>query len=340
VILVLDKNVGEINPLTGIEIVRAVNKKDRKVVLVNDEFNKFNKIAAAVLPTTTDRALEELCGALSSASGSEAVKRAAEFLNNAKSVAIIVPARLSDKELADIKELGGQLKNVTYYPLVRRSNFQGALDMGMVSGYLPGYRKAETPGMNAVEMINAIKTGKLASLYIMGDDPVGSDQNLKTAFDKLEFLVVQDIFMTETAKLAHVVLPAASSAEKTGTFTNLERRLQQLNRAEEPVGESRPDWEIIQDITKRMGGSMNYASERDIFKEIRSVVPQYADLAVGSCWAGGNSPLAGTLADLSLTSDSIMKQEVITAERLLFSSGMTITRSKEIGTIQHIKIEV
>jgi formate dehydrogenase major subunit/NADH-quinone oxidoreductase subunit G len=357
VILVLDKNVGEINPLTGIEIVRAVNKKDRKVVLVNDEFNKFNKIATVVIPTSTDRALEELRAVFSSSAGSEAAQQAVELLKNAKSVAVIVPARLSDKELADIRELGGQLKNVTYYPLVRRSNFQGSLDMGVVPTYYPGYRKIDTestaalvglwnailpekPGMNAVEMINAIKTGKLASLYIMGDDPVGSDQTLKAAFEKLEFLVVQDIFMTETAKLAHVVLPAASSAEKTGTFTNLERRLQQLNRAEEPVGESRPDWEIIQDIAKRMGGSMNYASVRDILKEIRSVVPMYSDLALGACWAREKSPLASSVDDLSLTSDSIMKQEVITAERLLFSSGMTITRSKEIGTIQHIKIEV
>jgi len=339
VILVLDKNVGEINPLTGIEIVRAVNKKDRKVILVNDEFNKFNKIATVVLPATTDRALEELRGALSSASGSDAVKQAAEFLKNAKNVAVVIPARLSHKELADIKELCGHLNNVTYYPLIRRSNFQGALDMGTVSGYLPGYRKAETPGINAVEMISAMKTGKLASLYIMGDDPVGSDQSLKAALGKLEFLVVQDIFMTETAKLAHVVLPAAASAEKSGTFTNVERRLQQLNKAEEPVGESKPDWVILQEIAKKMGGDLHYTSERDIFREIRSVVPQYADLAIGSCWSGDKSALAGTLADLSLESDSIMKQEVITAERLLFSSGMTITRSKEIGTIQHVKIE-
>ena len=145
--------------------------------------------------------------------------------------------------------------------------------------------------------------------------------------------------MTETAKLAHVVLPAASSAEKAGTFTNLERRLQQLNKAEEPVGESRPDWEIIQDIAKRMGGSMYYGSVRDILNEIRNVVLQYRDLATGTCWPREKSPLAGTDADLTLVSDTIMRQEVITAERLLFSSGMTITRSKEIGTIQHIKIE-
>jgi anaerobic selenocysteine-containing dehydrogenase len=146
--------------------------------------------------------------------------------------------------------------------------------------------------------------------------------------------------MTETAQIADVVLPAAASAEKAGTFTNLERRLQQLNKAEEPVAESRPDWEIIQDIAKRMGGSLQYGSARDILKEIRSVVPLYAELAAGQCWPPEKSPLINTAVDLSLTSDSIMKEEVITAERLLFSSGVSITRSKEIGTIRHIKIEV
>jgi formate dehydrogenase major subunit/NADH-quinone oxidoreductase subunit G len=340
VILVLDKNVGEINPLTGIEIVRAVNKKDRKLILVNDEFNKFNKIAAVVLPTSTDRALGDMVKALSSSAGSEEAKQAAAMLKAAKSVAIIVPARLSDNGFTAIKDIAGQLQNVTYYPLVRRSNFQGALDMGVISGYLPGYRKAEKPGMNAVEMINATASGKLAALYIMGDDPVGSDSGLQSILQKLEFLVVQDIFMTETAKLAHVVLPAASSAEKSGTFTNLERRLQQLGKAEEPVGESRPDWEIIHDLAKKMGGAMNYGSVRDILKEIRSVVPFYGDLNAGSCWAHEKSPLAGAADDLSLSSDSIMKQEVITAERLLFSSGVTISRSHEIGTIRHYKIEV
>jgi predicted molibdopterin-dependent oxidoreductase YjgC len=357
VILVLDKNVGEINPLTGIEIVRAVNKKDRKLILVNDEFNKFNKIATMVMPTNADRAIEDLAAALSSSSGSEAAKQAAGLLKNAKNVAIIVPAQLSDKAFAGVREIGGQLKSVTYYPLVRRSNFQGSLDMGVVPAYFPGYRKIdaesttalsaqwnailpEKPGMNAVEMLSAIKSGRIAALYIMGDDPAGSDQSLKHDLVKLEFLVVQDIFMSETAKLAHVVLPAASVVEKSGTFTNLERRLQQLSKAEEPVGESRPDWKIIQDLAKRMGGALNYGSAADILREIRAVVPMYSDLAAGSCWASEKSPLAASADDLSLASDSIMKHEVITAERLLFSSGMTITRSHEIGTIRHYKIEV
>lgn len=335
VILVLDKNVGEINPLTGIEIVRAVNKKERKLILVNDGFNKFNRIASVTLATSTAKAIDDLRNGFASSSGRDDTKQAIGLLKNAKSIAVIIPAQLTDKELADIRDLCGQLQNVTYYPLVRRSNFQGALDMGMHPGYLPGYRKAEKAGMNAVEMLGAIKSGGLAALYVMGDDPAGSDQGLKQDLARLEFLVVQDIFMTETAKLAHVVLPAAASAEKFGTFTNVERRLQQLNKAEEPAGESRSDWDIIQDLATRMGGAMRYGSIADIQKEIRSNVSMYKDLAVGSCWQREQSPLAGTTDDLSLSSDSVMKQEVITAGRLLFSSGTSITHSHEIGTIKH-----
>ncbi|HEY6011780.1 MAG TPA: molybdopterin-dependent oxidoreductase [Nitrospirota bacterium] len=363
VILILDKNVGEINPLTGIEIVRSVTKKERTVILVNDGFNKFNRIASVVIPSTSDKAIGDLVSALSSASATDEVRKAADILKAARNVAIIVPARVTDREFVQIKELAGQLKSVTLYPLVRRSNFQGSLDMGINPAYYPGYKKIdadttaslagswnaimpEAPGMDAVEMINAIAQGKLAALYIMGDDPVGSDRHLREPLDRLEFLVVQDIFMTETAKIADVVLPAAASAEKTGTFTNLERRLQQLNKAEEPVGESRPDWEIVQDIAQRMGGAMRYASSRDILKEIRSIVPMYADLAIGACWQREKSPLINTDVDLSLAPEStvaghtVMKEEVITAERLLFSSGVSITRSKEIGTIRHLKIEV
>ncbi len=340
VILVLDGNIGEINPATGIEIIRAVNKKERKLILVNEQFNKFNKAASVVLEQQPEAAIASLAKAVGGSATGDELKRAAELLKSAKSVAVIVPPMLSDTAFKQIREIASQLKEVTFYPLVRRSNFQGALDMGILPEYQPGYRKAEKPGMNAVEMINGIKSGKTAALYIMGDDPVGSDPKLREALEKLEFLVVQDIFMSDTAKLAHVVLPAASSAEKSGTFTNVERRLQQLNKAEQPVGESRTDWEIIQEVARKMGATMQYSSPRDILNEIRSTVPLYADLAVNACWPAAKSALAGTDADLSLKSDAMMQQEVITAERLLFSSGVTTTRSKELGTIRHIKIEV
>jgi predicted molibdopterin-dependent oxidoreductase YjgC len=291
--------------------------------------------------------------------GSDAARQAASLLKSAASVAVVIPARLSDKEYAQIKELLPLLKGVTTYPLVRRSNLVGALDMGVMPDYYPGYRKVapdssaglaaswnavlpDGPGLTAVEMLAGINAGKVAALYIMGDDPVGSDKGLKPLLEKLEFLVVQDIHLTETAKLANVVLPACSSAEKTGTLTSLERRLQQFGRAEEPHGESRPDWEILQAVAKKMGGplySMQYTSSEDILREIRSVAPLYADLKAGFVWPGDRSPLANTEVDLSLRSDMIMKNEVITSDRLLFSSGTMTTRSQELGTVCTIKVE-
>ncbi|HEX9021673.1 MAG TPA: molybdopterin-dependent oxidoreductase [Nitrospirota bacterium] len=358
-ILVLDREVGEINPLTGIEIIRAVNRMGRKMVLVSGTYNKFHKLASVVLDyASPEVAIEHVLAALAAEKGEgDALKQAAAILKAAGSVALVIPPSLYGKEYDLIRQLSGALKNVTYYPLVRRSNLQGALDMGVLPGYYPGYQKVsaeaaasfagawnevlpETAGMNAVEMVNNIKAGKVAALYIMGDDPAGSDPNLKPVLDGLEFLVVQDIFLSETAKLADVVLPAASSAEKTGTFTNLERRLQQIMKAEEPYAESRPDWEIIQAVAKKMGGSLNYASAGNIMDEIRSVTPLYAGLAPCAVWPAEKSPLSGTETDLSLSSDTIMKKEVINAGRLLFSSGMTITRSRELGTVQNAKIGV
>jgi len=272
-------------------------------------------------------------------------------------VAVIIPGRTTDKEFSQIKELLSLLKGVTTYPIVRRSNLQGAMDMGVLPDCYPGYQKIgtdttsrfagswdailpESPGLNALEMLAGIKTGKVSALYIMGDDPAGSDKGLKDILNKLEFLVVQDIFLTETAKLADVVLPACSWAEKSGTVTSLERRLQQVSRAEEPLGESKPDWDIIQTLAKKMGSSMHYATPADILKEIRSVVSLYADLAAGGIWPRERSPLAGADVDLSLWSDTVMKNEVITSDRLLFSSGTMIGRSGEISTLCRTKAEV
>ncbi|MGE5173947.1 MAG: molybdopterin-dependent oxidoreductase [Betaproteobacteria bacterium] len=351
VVLLLDKDAGEVNPLLGIEIVRAVNRQGSRLILVNRGENKFNRIASVVIPQDADASLAGLTAALRSTrrAVSDRMRQAVEMLMPARSVAVIIPSRPSPETLALIQEMAGVLKSITYYPVIMRGNIQGALDMGMMPDYYPGYRNAdagtralfgktwdaalpETPGMNAVEMMSGIGRG-LAALYIMGDDPAGSDPDLGPALQRLEFLVVQDIFFSETARRAHVVLPAASFIEKSGTITTIERRLRRLNKAEEPLAESKPDWEITQMLANRMGDRMTYASVTDIMNEIKSVVPMYKDLAIGGCWPPERSPLNGTIADLSLSSDAIMTREVITAGRLLFSSGMMATRSAELGSI-------
>ncbi|MDI7253477.1 MAG: molybdopterin-dependent oxidoreductase, partial [Actinomycetota bacterium] len=150
-------------------------------------------------------------------------------------------------------------------PLRGQNNVQGACDMGGLPNVLPGYqsyrdeglrRKFEQAwgrplptgnGLTVVEMMEAAAQGRIRGMYIMGENPMLSDPDLghvEEALRSLDFLVVQDIFLTETARLAHVVLPAAAFAEKEGTFTNTERRVQLLRRAVPPLGEALADWEI------------------------------------------------------------------------------------------------
>jgi formate dehydrogenase alpha subunit len=159
-------------------------------------------------------------------------------------------------------------------PLRGQNNVQGASDMGCNPLNLPGYQRVdneearrrigeiwghlpdEKPGLTATEMTGAMLEGKIAALWIMGENPVLSDPNsshVLKALQRLDFLLVQDIFMTETAELADVVLPAASFAEKDGTFTNTERRVQRVRRAVRPPGEARDDLTIINLVTARMG---------------------------------------------------------------------------------------
>lgn len=137
-------------------------------------------------------------------------------------------------------------------------------------------------GLTVTEMISGAEEGKVRALYVMGENPMLSDPDInhvRKALKKLEFLVVQDIFLTETAELAHVILPAASFAEKDGLFTNTERRAQRLKKALSPPGQAREDWIIVQYIADAMGGDWKYASAHDIAEEIRQLTPQYGGIS-------------------------------------------------------------
>jgi len=186
-------------------------------------------------------------------------------------------------------------------PLRGQNNVQGACDMGALPVVYPGYQKVIEeemagkmrtawgcgdlnckPGLTVVEMMNEAHEGGVKGMYIMGENPMVSDPDLshvEGSLENLDFLVVQDIFMTETAALADVVLPATSWAEKDGTFTSTERRVQYIRKAVDAPGEARADWEIISDIATRMGSDLfNYSSPQEIFEEVRTVTPQYAGM--------------------------------------------------------------
>jgi formate dehydrogenase major subunit len=183
------------------------------------------------------------------------------------------------------------------YPLRGHNNVQGASDFGSMPKYFPGYQKVEdeevftkfekgwgvslskNKGLDNHEMADAIQKGTLKAIYLKGEDMFTSDSNanyIGDSLSKLEFFVVQDLFMTKTAEFADIVLPAAASLEKEGTFVNTERRIQRLYKAMEPLGESRPDWQIIQDIANRLGANWHYSHPSQIMDEAASLCPIFA----------------------------------------------------------------
>jgi len=189
-----------------------------------------------------------------------------------------------------------------------QNNVQGCCDVGGLPTDLPGYQKVADeavrekfskawgaplsgrPGLTVVEMLQAAAEGKLRALYVMGENPMLSDPDLhhvEEGLRKLDLLVVQDIFLTETARLAHVVLPAAAFAEKDGTFTSTERRVQRVRKGLEPLGQARQDWEIITDLSRRMGYPMAYASPAAIMEEIASLSPIYGGMTHERLERGG-----------------------------------------------------
>ncbi len=205
------------------------------------------------------------------------------------------------KSLANLSLLTGNVGKESggVNPLRGQNNVQGACDMGALPNVFPGYQKVDNPDLNAkfskawnaklpdkpgltvVEMVNEVLAGNIKALYILGENPAISDPNLnhsREALEKVDFLVVQDLFLTETAEYADVVLPGACFAEKDGTFTNTERRVQNAHKAVEPPGEAKPDWVIVRDLAGRMGYEMNYSGTAQIMREINDLTPSYAGI--------------------------------------------------------------
>jgi formate dehydrogenase alpha subunit len=203
--------------------------------------------------------------------------------------------------LANLAMATGQIgkPNAGVNPLRGQNNVQGSCDMGGLPGVYTGYQKVDdeavrkkfeqawgaalnpNPGMTLMEIMNGIEAGKIKALFILGENPLLSDPNagkVREELRHLELLVVQDIFLTETAELAHVVLPGVSFAEKDGTFTNTERRVQRVRKAIDPIGNARPDGEIICDLSSRLGYAMSYSSPEQVMDEIASVTPSYGGI--------------------------------------------------------------
>lgn len=184
-------------------------------------------------------------------------------------------------------------------PLRGQNNVQGACDMGCMPYDFPGYQKVNNPevidkfekawhvplnrntGLTSTKVLPAATAGNVKGLYIFGEDPIVTDPDtghVRQALESVDFLVVQELFMTETAAYADVVLPGISYAEKDGTFTNTERRVQRVRKAVEPRGQAREDYEIFCEVMTRMGYPCAYESAKEIMKEISAVTPSFGGI--------------------------------------------------------------
>jgi len=244
----------------------------------------------------------KVCGV----SGSDLQKAARLFAGASKAMTVYstgVTGQAAGKDnvcaLANLALLCGHLgaPHNGIVALQEQNNAQGAADMGAVPGFYSGYQPVDSkirkaifesewntklpadPGLSILEMLSP---GRLKALYIMGENPLITAPDVGLASETLkmlEFLVVQDIFLTETAELADVVLPAASFAEKNGTFTNIERRVQRVRAGVGPPGEALPDWKIIAEVSNRIGYRMDYDSPAQIMDEISCLTPIYAGIS-------------------------------------------------------------
>jgi formate dehydrogenase alpha subunit len=240
----------------------------------------------------------------------EAIRHAARLYATALSSSIIYSMGITQHTtgtdnvltLANLALLTGNVgkESAGVNPLRGQNNVQGACDMGALPNVYPGYQSVEDAlirlkfqqawgvelsdrkGLTVVEMMHAVEHDEIKALYIMGENPALSDPNLnrvRKAIEKVDLLVVQDIFLTETAEYADVVLPSTCFAEKDGTFTNTERRVQRVRQAVAAPGQTRNDWEILCDLASKMGYSMAYGSAAQIMEEIAALTPIYGGIS-------------------------------------------------------------
>jgi formate dehydrogenase alpha subunit len=269
---------------------------------INDRMEGFYELKEFLESWPVERAAKE-CGI-----DEGEIRRIAEMYAKAKDAAIVYCMGITQHAcgtanvhaVCDLAMLCGQIGKTFsgVYPLRGQNNVQGACDMGALPNVYPGYQSVSAPavkekfekawgrelsgkpGLTVTEMISC--AGKdIRALYIMAENPALSDpdvNHLLEALTKLDFLIVQDIFFTETAKFAHLVLPAVCFAEKTGTYTNTERRFQLLRKAVEPPGEAKGDFEIICLLANALGLDFPYKHPGEVMEEITQLVPDYGGI--------------------------------------------------------------
>jgi formate dehydrogenase major subunit len=292
---------------------------------IDERTEKFEELKKAAKNYPPER-VSEITGILVAD-----LEKAAEYYAKAERASILYTMGITQhttgvdnvKSLANLAMITGNIgkESTGVNPLRGQNNVQGACDMGGLPNVYTGYQAvtdqavrqkfeeawkaklSDKVGLTATEMFPAILNGKVKGMIILGENPVVSDADslhVEKALKALDFLLAIDIFRTPTSDLAHVVLPGASFAEKEGTFTNTERRVQMVRKAIEPPGDSKPDWRIIQELSNRFGYPMDYESPCSITEEIAKLTPSYGGITYdrlqgdGLLWPCPNPEHAGT----------------------------------------------
>ncbi len=299
-----------IKPGTDVPLMNAMMHTIITENLLQKEFiekrvEDFDKLQEMVLTWPPKRAAE-LCQV-----PPEDIKKAARMYAKADKAGIFYTLGITEhicgtdnvRSTANLAMLTGHIgrESTGVNPLRGQNNVQGGCDMGALPNMLPGYQKIDDPaaiekfslaygvkipakiGYTITDMLEKAATGEIKGLFIMGEDHLISEPNrdkVKEALKNLELLIVQDIFLCETAKMADVVFAASSFAEKDGTFTNTERRVQRVRKAIEPIGDSKPDWQILCSIAKQAGyDKMNYNHPAEIWDELASLTPIFGGVS-------------------------------------------------------------
>jgi formate dehydrogenase alpha subunit len=297
-----------VKPGSEVALVNGMMQAILREGLAKEEFIQSRTEGIESLKRSLEEYTPEKVEAMTGVPSQSFVEAARLFAKAPKGVILISTGLASGKEdaalalaAANLALLTGQIgkENTGIFILGEKNNTQGALDMGGTPGLLPGYvdlkdpaergrfEKSwqmsipEQPGMGALAILQAAAESKIKGLYIVGENPVVTYPDagrMKKVLAALDFLVVQDCFLTETASAAQVVLPAVTFAEKEGTFTNVERRVQRVRPALQPFGEARPDQWIFQELAKALGTPFGKISAKSVMDEVRSLVPLYGGM--------------------------------------------------------------
>lgn len=298
-----------INPGTDIALINGIMHVLIKENLVDHEFVESRTEGfeglKSVVEGYTPQKVEEITGV-----SSDAIVSAARVYGQAQKAMIVYTLGITEHSfgtdnvfsLVNLALATGNFgkEGTGVNPLRGQANVQGTGDMGLLPPVLTGFQSISdeekrgkferewgvtlpsVPGLTISEMLLSPAGEQIKGMYVVGFNPAVSapcTELVNKALDRLEFMIVQDLFPTETAAFADVILPACSFAEKDGTFTNTERKVQRIRKAIDPLGQSMPDWEIIRNLSGLMGYEMNYSSPEEVFDEMRRLTPQYRGIS-------------------------------------------------------------